>query len=115
MAAGTRQAGTRLVLTTAPDLEAARAIVRALVEARACACGTILPGATSIYRWQGQVEESSECQLLLKCSEQSLPRLRAELARLHPYELPELVVVEPLETEARYAAWIAEQCGAEDA
>lgn len=108
------QAGTRLVLTTAPDLETARGIVRALVEARACACGTVLPGATSIYRWQGRVEESAECQLLLKCEVDSLPRLRGLLARLHPYELPELVVVQPLEVEERYGRWIAQQCRPEE-
>lgn len=115
MASGAGRLDARLVLTTAPDLEAARGLVRALVEARACACGTVLSGALSIYRWQGRIEESQECQLLLKCDEASLPRLRELLDELHPYELPELVVVEPREVEERYAAWIAAQCGPEGA
>jgi periplasmic divalent cation tolerance protein len=102
----------RLVLTTAPDLEVARRIVRGLVEAGACACGTILPGATSIYRWQGVLEEAAECQVVLKCSQASLGRLQECLSTLHPYELPEVIVLDPVEVEARYAQWVVAQCAA---
>lgn len=101
----------RLVLTTAPDLEAARRIVRGLVEAGVCACGTILPGATSIYRWQGVLEETAECQVVLKCAQASVPRLMECVRALHPYVLPELIVVQPVDVEERYAQWILAQCG----
>ncbi|MEY2746124.1 MAG: periplasmic divalent cation tolerance protein CutA [Planctomycetota bacterium] len=103
-------AGARLVLTTAPDAATAERIARALVDERLCACATVLPGATSIYRWQGAVESASECQLVVKCSEAVLERLVARLAALHPYELSECVVLEPRQVESRYAAWILEQC-----
>jgi periplasmic divalent cation tolerance protein len=103
-------AATRLVLTTAPDAATAERLARAMVEERLCACATVLPGATSIYRWQGSVEASSECQLVLKCVEPVLERLVARLIALHPYELPECLVLEPRQVESRYAAWITEQC-----
>ena len=103
-------AATRLVLTTAPDAATAEGLARTLVEERLCACATVLPGAKSIYRWQGAVEASGECQLVLKCVEPVVERLVARLTALHPYELPECLVLEPRQVESRYAAWISEQC-----
>jgi len=103
-------AATRLVLTTAPDAATAQRIARALVEERLCACATVLPGATSLYRWQGVVEAAAECQVVLKCVEPVVERLVARLMALHPYELPECIVLEPRQVESRYAAWISEQC-----
>ncbi|MFY8136270.1 MAG: divalent cation tolerance protein CutA, partial [Aquimonas sp.] len=56
----------QLVLTTAPDPLVAEAIARALVEAQLAACVSLLPGVTSVYRWQGEVETTREVQLLIK-------------------------------------------------
>ena len=96
----------RVVLTTAPDVEQARRLARALVERRLAACVNVLSGATSIYRWRGAVEEAAEVLLVVKTDALRLPELEAALRELHPYELPELVALEPAHVEARYLEWL---------
>lgn len=83
----------QLVLTTAPDPLVAEAIARALVDAQLAACVSLLPGVTSVYRWQGEVETAREVQLLIKTRASSVSALMAEITRLHPYALPELVAI----------------------
>lgn len=96
----------RLVLTTAPDRETATAIARALVERSLAACANLLPGARSIYRWEGKIEESDEILLVLKTTESRLGELERALAELHPYEVPEFVVLTPSHVGAKYLAWL---------
>jgi periplasmic divalent cation tolerance protein len=103
-------AEARLVLMTAPDQEVARALARALVEERLAACVNLLPGATSVYRWEGSVAEDAECLLLAKSSASRLEALAARVAELHPYELPELVAVAPEAIERGYLAWLLASC-----
>lgn len=86
----------QIVLTTAPDPLVAEAIARALVDAQLAACVSLLPGVTSVYRWQGQVETAREVQLLIKTRASTLPALMEEIRRLHPYALPELIAI-PIE------------------
>ena len=101
-------AEVRLVLCTCPDHEVASTLARALVERRLAACATLLPGATSVYRWQGAIEEATEVQLLVKTVRQRLPELADAVRSLHPYELPELLVVEAGGL-GPYLAWIADE------
>jgi periplasmic divalent cation tolerance protein len=96
----------RIVLTTAPDRETATAIARALVERALVACANLLPGARSIYRWEGRIEESDEVLLVLKTTEERIGELERALAELHPYEVPEFVVLEPSHVGAKYLAWL---------
>jgi len=56
------------------------------------------------------LEEAAECQVVLKCTQTSLERLQECLSGLHPYELPELIVLHPAAVEARYAQWLVAQC-----
>ncbi|MFN7781600.1 MAG: divalent-cation tolerance protein CutA [Lysobacterales bacterium] len=96
----------QLVLTTAPDPLVAEAIARALVEAQLAACVSLLPGVTSVYRWQGEVETTREVQLLIKTRASTLPALMSEITRLHPYALPELVAI-PIESGLpAYLDWV---------
>jgi len=83
----------QLVFTTAPDPLVAEAIARALVESQLAACVSLLPGVTSVYRWQGQVETAREVQLLIKTRSANFDALQEQITRLHPYALPELVAV----------------------
>jgi len=83
----------QLVLTTAPDSIVAEAIARALVDSQLAACVSLLPGMTSVYRWQGQVETAREVQLLIKTRSSNMQALMDEITRLHPYALPELISV----------------------
>lgn len=102
-----------LVLSTCPDQETAEIIGRALVEKRLVACANILPGITSLYRWRETLERTTEVLLLLKSRQSAYAALEAEVKRLHPYELPEIVAVSLAGGLADYLAWINTEVVAE--
>lgn len=102
---------TRVVLLTAPDLETAEGIVETLVEEGVIACGNILPGLTSIYRWQGKVEKSSEVQVIMKTTSEEVQRLLDRVPELHPYDVPEVLII-PVESGLQaYLSWVQESVG----
>ena len=101
----------RLVLTTAPDRETATAIARTLVERALVACANRLPGARSIYRWKGRIEESDEVLIVLKTTEARIRELEQAIAELHPYDVPEFVVLQPSHVGVEYLAWLLESSG----
>ena len=80
-----------ILLSTFPDIAAARTAVRTLVEERLVACGNIMPGVESIYRWQGAVETSMEVMVIFKTTADSAEAAQARLRELHPYEVPEIL------------------------
>ena len=94
------------VVAAQPDAER---IARALVEERLAACVNVVPGITSIYRWKGTVEQEPELMLVIKTLGEKVEALRARLLELHPYELPEVVVIPIAGGHAPYLAWLAEQ------
>jgi len=96
-----------LVLTSFPDADGAASAARVLVEEKLAACGTVLPGARSIYAWEGRIEDASEVLLLLKTESASYAKLEKRLAKLHPYDVPEIVAWEPGAVHRPYAAWVA--------
>jgi len=89
-----------------PDAER---IARALVEERIAACVNIVPGITSIYRWKGAVEQEAELLLVIKTTGERVEQLKARLLQLHPYELPEVVVIPIVGGHQAYLDWLAEQ------
>lgn len=96
----------RVVLITAPDSEVARTIARCLIEERLAACVNLLPGLTSVYRWEGAVEEANEVLMVVKTRAELLPELELRLAKLHPYDTPECVALAASRVEARYLSWL---------
>jgi len=97
------------VLMTAPDMDTARRIARALVDDRLIACANLLPGVTSIYRWQGGTEEAAEVLVVMKTRPALLDRLIARAAALHPYEVPELLALPVAGGLEAYCRWVAEE------
>jgi len=89
-----------------PDAER---IARALVEERLAACVNVVPGVVSVYRWKGVVEKEDELLLVIKTIAQQVDALKARLVELHPYELPEVVVIPIAGGHKAYLEWIAEQ------
>ena len=89
-----------------PDAER---IARALVEERLAACVNVVPGVLSIYRWKGNVEQEAELILVIKTLGERVEALKARLVELHPYELPEVVVIPIAGGHAPYLAWLEEQ------
>ena len=97
-----------IVFVTSADVPEAQKIARALVENRLAACVNIVPQVRSIYRWEGKVEDSAECLLLVKTSRPLFERVRAEVQRLHSYQVPEIIAV-PIEQGAEnYLAWLTD-------
>ncbi len=96
----------RLVLSTCPDEETAEQLGEALVAKNLAACVSIVPGMTSIYRWQGRLEREPECLLLIKTREDVLSTLCDTLKQQHPYELPEIIAVSVTEGLDAYLDWI---------
>ncbi len=100
---------TLLVFTNLPDRDAALGLARALVERRLAACVNVLGGCTSVYRWQGDVEEAAEVPVLVKTRAARYPELEALIRELHPYELPEIVAVPVVRGLPEYLDWVAEE------
>lgn len=98
----------RLVIVTGPDLETLRAITKTLVDERLIACANLLDGVTSVYRWEGAVSEDAECLAFLKTTSDRLESLEIRVSELHPYDVPEFVVVEVDAGSERYLGWVEE-------
>ena len=98
-----------VVLVTTPSPERAAEIARALVEERLAACGNVVPGLRSIYRWEGKVHEDAEALLVLKTTRARFEALRDRVLALHPYEVPEVIALPVEAGSARYLAWIASE------
>jgi periplasmic divalent cation tolerance protein len=91
---------------TCPDAETATRIARVLVEERLAACVQTLTGVTSTYRWRGALHVDSEVLLLIKTTRERLDALKARLPGLHPYDMPELIVVDAVDGLPPYLAWL---------
>lgn len=100
---------TLLVFTNLPDRDAALALARALVGRRLAACVNVLAGCTSVYRWQGDIEEAGEVPVLLKTRATRYAEVEAAIRELHPYELPEIVAVPIVRGLPEYLDWVAEE------
>lgn len=104
-----------VILMTAPTVAAAASLVRALVDERLAACGNIVAGVTSIYRWQGEVHTDPEAMVVLKVAAERLPALLARATELHPYDVPEILVLPVLAGHEPYLAWVRESCAPTEA
>lgn len=100
---------TLLVITTVPDRATAERIAESLVTSCAAACVNILAECTSVYRWEGKLEQAGEVPLLIKTSRDAYARLEAELHKLHPYELPEIIALPVTAGLPGYLDWVAQQ------
>jgi periplasmic divalent cation tolerance protein len=96
-----------LVLTTMPDDSRADELARSLVDERLAACVNVHGPMVSIYRWKGQLEREAERQLVIKTTRARLAELEARLRALHPYDVPEFVVIDA-DGSSAYAAWAAD-------
>ena len=96
------------VTTTLPDRSAADRVAQALVEERLAACAQVSGPIASTYRWQGAVEQASECYCHIKTTLGRLPALRRRLRELHPYDVPEIIAVPIVDGDPSYLEWIEE-------
>lgn len=98
----------RIVWSACPDAEAAEDIAATLVREGLAACVTVLPGAHSVYRWQGALEHQAHSVLMIKCQAAAYPGLESRLRALHPDRVPELLCVPVVGGLPEYLAWMAD-------
>lgn len=95
-----------VILCTAPDEPCAQQLAASLLEAKLAACVTLLPGARSIYYWEGKLEQQSEVQMLIKSDTAHQQVLLNHLKQHHPYQTPELLVLPVLSGDNDYLTWL---------
>jgi periplasmic divalent cation tolerance protein len=97
-----------LVLTTLPGDADGPAFARSLVEERLAACVNLLPLMESIYRWEGEVQQDTERQVIMKTSRDRVVALWERLRELHPYDVPEFIVLPIVDGNDAYLRWVGE-------
>ncbi len=95
-----------VVLTTVASVAEARSLVNRLVTDQLVACGTILDGAQSIYRWKGKIEETTEVMVVLKTTRARWEALGSAIREVHPYEVPELLALPVASGHQEYLDWV---------
>ncbi len=99
-----------LVLTTVPADQDADVLAKTLVEERLAACVNVLAPMRSVYRWKGEVETAAERQLVIKTRAANVPALEKRVKELHPYDVPEFLVVATDSGSNAYLEWIKANC-----
>ncbi|HLA39215.1 MAG TPA: divalent-cation tolerance protein CutA [Candidatus Glassbacteria bacterium] len=100
------EGGPLVVFVTTSTVEEAARIARTLVEERLAACGNVVGGVRSIYRWEDKIEDDPEALLILKTRRALFYRLQARVAEIHSYHVPEIIAVPVEAGYAPYLVWI---------
>ncbi len=82
------------------------------MERQLAGCVNFVPSIEAIYRWQGRVETATEVLAIFKTTTATLPEFHAALAISHPYEVPEILALEPTAVAAGYREWLERECRA---
>lgn len=90
-------------------MDEATALIHGLLERRLIACGTMLPGARSLYRWEDRVADEAEVVVLLKTRAERMSAMESAFAELHPYKVPELLALPVSAGMEQYLAWIGRE------
>lgn len=98
-----------IVLTTMPDDGRTDELAHALVDEHLAACVNVHGPMTSTYRWKGSIERDAERQLVIKTTIDRIADLESRLRKLHPYELPEFIVVSADGGSKGYLAWVRDE------
>ena len=101
-----------VVLSTCGSAEEAARIARALVEKKLAACVNVMPAIRSVYRWKDAIEDEQESLLVIKSSRALFDQLRAEIERLHSYEVPEVIAVPIVDGSEGYLEWLDRELAA---
>lgn len=95
------------VITTTTERAEANRLARALVEMGLAGCVQIIGPITSVYRWQGAIEEAPEWLCLIKTSRARYAEVEQTIRCLHSYETPEILAIPVLAGSPAYLAWLA--------
>ena len=97
------------MITTVPDENLAVKITESLLQQRLAACVHVLPPGKSHYRWEGEIEAAIEITLLIKTRPDRYAELEAEIRRLHPYDVPEIIALPVVAGLPAYLQWIVDE------
>lgn len=100
------QTAAVLVLCSAPDKAVARLLSQHLLDARAAACVSVIPGMHSMYHWNDAIQAADEVLMLIKTSSERLTELKAIVKEIHPYEVPELLVLGVADALPAFLQWV---------
>ena len=98
-----------MVFVTAPDANVAADLTKALLSDELVACGNIVDGLRSVYRWEGKICDDSEALLILKTTKDKVESLKIKVVEVHPYECPEVLVVPVSDGHPEYLSWVRDQ------
>jgi periplasmic divalent cation tolerance protein len=98
-----------VIMTTLASTDDAVKLVQTLLDRRLIACGSVLPGARSLYRWQGKIADEQEVLVLLKTRSARLETLKLAFQELHPYKVPELLALSVTAGNSKYLEWINDE------
>lgn len=96
----------QILLSTVESAQTAEKIASTVVEERLAACVNVLPGVSSYFRWEGEIQREQEFMLILKTSTDRLRELIERIKILHPYEVPEIVSVPVEEGHQPFLDWV---------
>ncbi len=98
----------RFVYITTKNRDEALKVASAIVEEKLAACANIIDGMESVYQWEGNIETSKECVLILKTSYSNVSRLTKRVKELHSYEVPCVISINLAEQEGNeeYLDWM---------
>jgi periplasmic divalent cation tolerance protein len=94
-----------IIISTFANEQAAHGISKKLVESGLAACANLVP-VRSIYIWRGRIEDEGECLVFFKTTLSSVKALKKEIARVHPYDVPEIVELKMADVSKSYMAWL---------
>ena len=111
-AEGAESVGTDvlIILMTAPDAGEGERIAGALLSEGLIACANIVPGVVSLYRWEGELQRDTEVLVVMKTRAATRARAVTRAQELHPYEVPEILVLDVTGGAAPYLAWVEQEC-----
>lgn len=96
----------RVILTTCPDIAIAHHLAEGLLERKLVACVNLIPQMVSLYRWEGKIEQDQEVQLIIKTTERNISDIESYITSVHPYDVPEFVVLDINSGSQAYLTWL---------
>jgi periplasmic divalent cation tolerance protein len=97
-----------VILITASSKKEAERIASALIKEKLAACVNILDGVTSLFWWQGKVDQAKETLLIVKSEKEKLSAIIKRVKSLHSYDVPEIIALPIIAGEKKYLRWIHE-------
>ena len=107
--ADTSELAAVVLQTTMPNEQSAETLARRLVDERMIACANFVPGVRSIYRWNGEIRDEGEVLVLMKSSAERVELVQSRVHDLHPYDVPEILVLPFASGHRPYLDWITAQ------